>query len=83
MAAGVGTTSLGPGSPQPVQYGYRQPSLGKPSVSYEPRAGRIESTVAHGKAGAALSATFQPRPPIHPPGTHGVGDHGAFVDVRA
>ena len=83
MAAGVGSTSMGLGSPQPVQYGYRQQAIGKPAVSYEPRAGRIESTVVQGQGGSALSASFQPRPPIHPPGVHGVGDHGAIVDVRA
>ena len=78
--ANVGGASLGPGSPQPISYGYRPPQLGKPSVSYQPGSGHIDATVGKGADGSSLAVSFQPRPPVHPPGSHGVGDH---VDVHA
>ena len=81
--AGVGATSLGPGSPQPISFGYRQAAVGKPTLAYNARGGQIESTVGQGKGGASLGATFSPRPPIHPPGIPGVGERGSFVDARA
>lgn len=80
MAAGVGSTSLGPGSPQPVSYGYREASVGRPSLSYNAKVGQIESTVGQGMGGSPLGASFQPRPPLHPPGVPGLGEH---VDVHA
>ena len=80
MAGIVGGSSMGPGSPQPVAYNYRQASLGKPSVAYEPSAGKVSTTVGEGKGDSKLSATFTPRPPPHPPGTGGIGER---VDVHA
>ena len=81
--AGVGGTSLGPGSPTPVSSGYRQASVGKPSLSYNAKGGEIESTVGQGKGGSPLGASFAPRAPLHPPGVPGVGERGSFVDARA
>jgi hypothetical protein len=78
----VGGVSLGPGAPQPVSYGYRQPSLGKPSIAFEPGSGQVRTTVAQGKGGAKLSASFQFRSPPTSPGTQGVGAAGARIDVR-
>lgn len=79
--AGIGGASLGPGSPQPVAYGYRQSSLGKPSIAFEATSGQVRTTVAQGKGDSKLSATFQFRPPPRPPGA--IGQGGSFVDVRA
>jgi hypothetical protein len=80
MAGIVGGASMGPGSPQPVAYNYRKPSLGKPAISYEPGSGHVDTTVGQGKGGSKLAASFQPRPPPHPPGSGGIGEH---VDVQA
>ena len=83
MAGLVAGTSLGPGSPQPVSYYYRQPALGKPSLAFEAKSGQERTTVAQGKGDTRLSADFQLRPPIHPVGGDGIGQRGAFVDARA
>lgn len=82
MAAGVGASSLGLGSPNPVSYGYRKPALGKPSIAFESRSGQVRTTVAQGKGDSKLSANFAFRPPIKPPGG-GIGDTGSFVDTQA
>jgi hypothetical protein len=79
----VGGASLGPGSPQPVAYGYRQAALGKPTIAFEAKSGQVRTTVAEGKGGSKLSANFAFRPPLHAPGSGGVGETGAFVDAKA
>ena len=83
MAGIVGGSSLGPGSPQPVAYSYRQSSLGRPTLAYESKSGQERTTVAQGKGDTKLSASFQFRPPVHTPGVPGIGERGSFVDVRA
>jgi hypothetical protein len=79
----VGGASLGPGSPQPVAYGYRTPSIGKPSIDFEPKSNQLRTTVAQGKGDSKLSADYSFRPPVHPVGGGGIGETGAFVDARA
>ena len=83
MAGIVGGASLGPGSPTPVTYGYRQGALGKPSIEYDAKAGQARTTVAQGKNDTKLSASFAFRAPLHAPGVKGVGETGSFVDARA
>ena len=84
MALGtVGGSSLGPGSPEPVAYSYRRPSLGKPSIEYSPSANQIQSTVAQGKDGTKLGANYKFRDPPSAPGVPPVFGRGTFVDTNA
>ena len=83
MAGIVGGASFGPGSPQPVAYNYRRPSLGKPTMAYDPKSGQERTTVAQGKGDTKLSASFQFRPPVRTPGVPGIGERGSFVDASA
>lgn len=73
---------LGPGTPTPVSYAPRPIGKGK-SIQYQSKSGQIQADVGKGAQGTNNNASFQPRPPIHPPGVKGVGDTGAFVDARA
>ena len=84
MALGtVGGSSLGPGSPEPVAYAYRRPSLGKPAIQYNPGANQVQSTVAQGKDGTKLGANYKFRDPPTAPGVPPVFDRGTFVDANA
>lgn len=73
---------LGPGTPTPVSYAPRPIGKGK-ALRYQSMSGRISAEVGKGVEGANNNASFQPRPPTHPPGIKGGGDTGAFVDARA
>jgi hypothetical protein len=81
--ATVGGASLGPGSPEPVSYNYRRPSLGKPSIEYNPSANQVQSTVAQGKDGTKLGASYKFRDPPSAPGVPPVFGRGVFVDANA
>ena len=72
--------AMGPGSPNPVSYSPRQIGKGR-QLSYSSKQNQVVADVAHGQSGANLSARFQPRPPIRPPGVKGLGDAG--IDVKA
>lgn len=78
--AGVGGGSMGPGSPQPVSYSPRAIGNGQP-LSY--KGGTVQADVGKGVAGTNNNASFQPRPPVRPPGAKGIGDAGSMIDVSA
>jgi hypothetical protein len=73
---------MGPGTPTPVSYGSRQIGSGKP-LQYQAKGGQIAADVGKGTSGANMTAQFQPRPPMRPPGASGVGGKGSVVDAKA
>jgi hypothetical protein len=73
---------MGPGTPTPVSYNPRQIGQGKP-LTYSAKGGNIQADVAHGQEGTNLNAQFQPRPPVRPPGSSGIGGTGSHVDTHA
>ncbi|TAK22828.1 MAG: hypothetical protein EPO26_10255 [Chloroflexota bacterium] len=79
----VGSASMGPGSPAPVQYNYRAPQVGKPSIAYNANANQVSTTVGLGKDGSFLAASFEPRPPVRPSGVNIGAQRGTFVDTNA
>jgi len=79
----VGGSSLGPGSPTPVQYNYQASSLGKPSLTYDAGSRRVVTTVALGPGDSRLAANFELRPPARTPGVNIGAQRGTFVDVNA
>jgi hypothetical protein len=81
--AGIVGGSMGPGSPNPIAFNYRRPTLGKPSVSYEAKSNQTRTTVGQGRDNTKLGADFQFRPPVRSPGQPGLGDRGSFVDAQA
>ena len=73
---------LGLGTPTPVSFAPRPIGKGKP-LQYHSKSGEIAADVGKGPEGTNTNASFQPRPPMHPPGIKGVGETGSFVDARA
>jgi hypothetical protein len=71
---------MGPGSPNPVAYAPRAIGKGK-QLSYSSKQHQVQADVAKGRQGTNLNASFQPRPPVRPPGVKGLGD--ASIDVSA
>ena len=74
--------AMGPGTPTPVSYSPRPIGHGKP-LTYSAKAGEVQADVAHGKSGTNMNAQFQPRPPVRPPGVHGLGDSSSHIDTHA
>ena len=80
--AGIAGGSMGPGSPQPVTYSPRAIGNGAP-LTYNGKAGQVQADVGKGGPGTNNNASFQPRPPVRPPGVKGIGDTGAIIDASA
>ena len=78
--AGVG--AMGPGTPTPVTYSPRRIGTGSP-LSYYAKANQVQADVARASGGENLSASFEPRPPVRPPGASPIGGRGSNVDASA
>ena len=75
-------SSMGPGSPTPLTVTVRAKGQGSP-LSYQAKGNRVQSDVAKGESGQNIAAAFEPRPPVRPPGSSGIGNGGSFVDAKA
>lgn len=74
--------AMGPGTPTPASVSPRPKGDGQP-LQYVAKARQIAADVGRAGPGTNSNVSFEPRPPIHPPGQRGVGDKGSFVDARA
>ncbi|MBM4419647.1 MAG: hypothetical protein FJ033_15275 [Chloroflexi bacterium] len=73
---------MGPGTPTPMTLSPRSLGRGK-SLQYSAKNERVQADVGKAGPGQNLAASFQPRPPLRPPGVSGLGDKGSFIDTQA